>query len=356
MCAAVEPDGRRLAVVVAEAYEAVGGAHEYFARRGAVDTAHLLAYVLGIAQTGAAGDELESASVLLDGGESSSVGGYPDAPVLVGHHVVYSVAGQRVAVGGIVGVVVPSSVEHVESLVVGAYPYTAVAVLEEAVDACIGKGNLLGHELTVGGKVSQLVVVAVAHLDNTVEVSVPMASVDGEHDGAHLRLALLQAVERIGMVLEVDLCKVVYARHPQYALVGDGILGDARHTRVARGVALQHIGHELAGLAVVVAERTIVGNYPQRVVLVLHDEEMRTGGTVLGIVHIGVEPLLLHGLGVDECDALPLGECPYHVVVFTYIFLTSDKGWLGFCTLMTSALKLRGLYTITPMLVARSSW
>lgn len=117
-------------------------------------------------------------------------------------------------------------------------------------------------------------------------------------------------------------------------------------------MAFQHIGNELSRLAVVVAEGAIVGNSPQRAVLVFHDKEVVACGTVGWRWSVGIEPSGGHRLRIDYRHALSFGKCPYHVVPVYVGFLHFCYGLIGVLHTDDVVLNVRGLYTTSPILVA----
>ena len=81
---------RRVAHVVAEGNQSVGGARQDFSRRGAEDASHLVESLLRPWQDVLAADEVQlSRGGRLNQGESASIGAYPYSAVAVGHDVVY---------------------------------------------------------------------------------------------------------------------------------------------------------------------------------------------------------------------------------------------------------------------------
>ena len=86
----VEFDLRRVAHVVAEGNQSVGGACQDFSRRGAEDASHLVEFLLRPWQDVLAADEVQlSRGRHLRQRESASIGAYPYSAVSVGYDVVY---------------------------------------------------------------------------------------------------------------------------------------------------------------------------------------------------------------------------------------------------------------------------
>ena len=129
-------------------------------------------------------------------------------------------------------------------------------------------------------------------------------------DGTYFIFCIFNLAQRIFMIFEIDLCKVMNTRYPKNFLVRNYVFSDFWNTCIALRIALQDIRYQFLFFSVIVAERTAIWDHPKCVMLIFHDEIFFADSTQRWILLVCKQPFLLQCVRIDDGYSHTICECP----------------------------------------------